>query len=287
MIRIFLFLISINILNIGVAQNTASNDNTAPLVRGCYLSVDEYLTNSPSFVDSFYLTFEPRLQENWEGTLSRTPRYGGKNKKIKDIWGFSDGYNAYVFHQNEYFKLENDSNGIYFFGYEIYDKSPSPMLGVSGNGIGLGIAIPMNSKRAQVRYTIHETYGYIVHPNPKSKRIVPVSIPQEDVVFYRLSKKELEVSFDFMVNDSLVFSFGPNSYAEVGFPDETTEITISFGDDFSIRKSFTLNEKEIDYFKFSVSEKVGGMQEIEQVSDSEGEFYSDSALKAQQKRERK
>ncbi len=285
-IRVFLILIAIFCLKNGEAQAPTDSiyNTTASLKRGCYVSVQEFLTNSPSVLDSFVVESVMRTQKNWEGTLSRTPYYAGKIKKVKHIWGFCDGEDTYVFHQKEFFKIVSSETGHHFFAYEIIDPSYAIAPSLYGGAIGGGIAISIvisNCKKQKVEYKIHPKTGCALHPNPKKNKPIPV----EYVILYRPKKGEVKTPIEFLVNDTLKVEFIPNSYELLKLKEGTTSIKICQGSDFDLCEVFTLDEAEVDYFKATISAKTLE-QEILRVSESEGGYFSFKAYKAQEKRKK-
>lgn len=283
-IRTVLFLVAIFFLRNGEAQTPTDStyNSTASLMRGCYASVQEFLTNSPSIVDSFYVEKVPRYQENWEGTFKTIPRYASNYRKVKKIWGYCDGSQLFVLHQDEFFVIRLDSTSHYFDAYELYNSSPGTTWGIVGGAVGGAIANSVavgNAQKEKVRYTIHKETGWLLHPDPEKNPPIPV----ETLVFYRELKKESIANFSILVNDTLEMNFVPNSYHEVKLKIGTPEVKICQGTDFGNCEMYPLNLEGLDYFKVSIPEK-SSVPEIIQVSESEGEYYSFKAMKAQKKR---
>jgi hypothetical protein len=94
-----------------------SSNAKEELKRGIYYTYEDFKNNTPDTIDAFYVVKKERKRKNWKGTYSLTPRFAEGGKKIKHIWGFCDGEQAYIFHQKEFFPIEKTETNHVFFGY--------------------------------------------------------------------------------------------------------------------------------------------------------------------------
>lgn len=99
--------------------------------RGIYRTYEEFLTNSPGIIDSFYV--------NTKDNISFTPKRRVNDFKVKRVWGFSDGDKVYIGHQSFFYPLEYLDNELSFIGYGIIDNSGAIAAGLFGGAIGAGI----------------------------------------------------------------------------------------------------------------------------------------------------
>lgn len=86
------------------------------LKRGVYTSFLEFRKNQPGIQEEFTAEPKPREHEKWTGTNDYKLRYLESGKRVKKAWGFSDGKNAYVFHQDEYFQIAVKDGQYTFVG---------------------------------------------------------------------------------------------------------------------------------------------------------------------------
>ena len=131
LLKLTILLLSVLFAFPGNGQNT--------LKRGVYKTFEEFKNNTPNTEDQFYVDKKERKRKNWKGTYSVTPRFEEGGKKIKYIWGFCDGEQAYVFHQKEFFPIEKTENSQLFFGYGVKKGS------VKGGGVALAAGDVMMS----------------------------------------------------------------------------------------------------------------------------------------------
>ncbi|MEO9964355.1 MAG: hypothetical protein ABJF11_01120 [Reichenbachiella sp.] len=134
--------------------------------KGVYKTFEEFLSNQPLETD-FDLEVEPRTTKGWEGTFSSILRYPGSKRKMKNVWGFSDGISRHIFHQGDYFKIEITDDGVHFVGYDEMDFSSTSMAGFMGGAIGAGIAsaaVVSTAKKNKVTYKINLEEAGTIEP---------------------------------------------------------------------------------------------------------------------------
>ena len=101
------------------------------------------------------------------------------------------------------------------------------------------------------------------------------------LIIYRKASKELDKPFDFLINDSLKYSFIPNSFIELEF--DMPSVKICFGTDFSDCLEIELSNEEYKYVKCSLPEK-DKISNLVEVKSSKAEYDSYKAEKSQKKR---
>ncbi|MDJ1498003.1 hypothetical protein QNI19_33990 [Cytophagaceae bacterium DM2B3-1] len=88
--------------------------------RGIYMSLSEFLNNKPGNSEQFMLDVKPRKGKNWEGVDRVTPyliQFDGSQTRLKNAWGFSDGSQAYIYYNEDYFPLVQKGNTFVFDGF--------------------------------------------------------------------------------------------------------------------------------------------------------------------------
>jgi hypothetical protein len=246
--------------------------------RGGYETFEEFLNNSPSITDSFYVETKTRSNKNWEGTKQVIPRLVERDKKIKRVWGFSDGVDIYVFHQVEFFPFFRTGETLYFDGYDLLDDDGATTAAVLGGAIG-GAIHASNQKAKKIRYEIDLKTGEPVHPEHKAA--VELSRKNQFII-YRRSKKQSEKNAVFVINDSLTYSFEPDSYVHLVFPPELPVKICSVGDDKNCVE-LTFSSDPITYVQVLLPEESERL-ELEVTTESKGEFDYYKTEKKQNKR---
>ena len=266
------------------AQKTKSI-KSQNLVRGAYRTFDEFLSNKPSITDSFYVDSKPRTNKHWVGTYSLTPRYFKTKRKIKKIWGFCDGEKTYILHQSDYFQVDAEDGNFIFIGYDIIDNVGAGTAGAMGGAIGAGIysAIALSkAKSTKIKYLININNGMPIYPN-KSSTTQDNSVSERKLVLFRRNHNESGKPFEFIINDSIKYSFIPNSFVNLNFASNVSEVKVCYGASFENCLTVSLNEDEDKYLQCSLLEKERTPHLIE-LRSSKGEFDSYKPEKAQNKR---
>ncbi len=256
------------------------------LIKGAYKTFNEFLLNKPGITDSFYVKSKARTNKTWKGTYSLTPKYSETNRRIKKIWGFCDGNISYILHQSEFFPIKIEKGQYSFIGYDLINTSGVGVAGVVGGAIGGGIYAGValsNAKSKMIEYIIDKNTGEAIHPYKMSSE--NPNLIGAKLIVYRRAPKESDIPFEFSVNDSLTYSFIPNSYVNLNFGMNTSSVKICYGANFSKCVVVDLNIEENKYIQCSILEKDKTPQLIE-VKTSKGEFDSYKPKKAQLKREK-
>lgn len=255
-------------------------------IKGAFKTFNEFIRNKPSIVDPFYVKSKERNHEDWKGTYSLTPKYTETDRRIKKIWGFYDGTTAYILHQSEFFPIVFEDGQYVFIGFDIVDNSSVSTAGLLGGAIGSGIASAValsNAKSNKTKYTIDKNTGKPVHPQ-RSTEPLQIAEKKISVNIYRKGRKELDLPFEFTVNDSLRYAFIPNSFVNLKFDEQTTSLKINYGDNLSESVTITLNKDKDKYIQCSLLEK-DKIPQVVVVTTSTGEFDSQKPEKEQKKRE--
>lgn len=264
------------------AQNPEPK-KSSNLKRGAYINFNEFVSNNPSITDSFYIETVERSSRSWEGTYNLIPRYSETNKKIKKIWGFCDGTKAYIFHETEFFLIEIEEDQYWFVGYGRIDNSGAVTAGVLGGAIGgaIGGAVAQaQARNKKVKYVYDILNGVEISPYlklPKTWNLLGTNLN-----FYRRDKKQLEQAVDFVINDSLYFSFPPNSFKSLFFELGSRPVKICYGEDNSNCFFVGIIGNETKYIECSMSEK-DSVPKLTEVETADGEYYSMKPEKIQQK----
>jgi len=202
---------------------------------------------------------------------------------VKKVWGFSDGKQAYIFNEIEFFPIEIDGDELVFYGYDRIDNSGAVAAGVIGGGVGGGIAAAAalsKAKSEKIRYTIHPINGIGIHPDGPIKDTPEI---MNELVIYRRSRKESEAPAKFVVNGDQLYSFDQKSYVLLEYPLSTSTVKICSGKGFEECISVSLNSEETTYVECTFLENASSPKVILQ-DESQGEFDFFKIERAQDKR---
>ena len=272
------------LFSIGLKAQEKETEKSSHLVKGAYETFHEFVTNNPAIIDSFYVKSKERNHKSWVGTSNLIPKYAETNKKIKHIWGFCDGEQAYVMHQGEFFPISVIGDQYKFIGYDIIDNGGATAAAVLGGAIGGGIysaAAISKAKKNKTLYTIDRETGLAIHPT----RSTPSNVIDAEVVFYRRAKNELIEPIVFMVDDSLTYSFIPGSLVRIGFKENRTIMKVCYGPNFSECIEIIRDHMYDNYVECMLLEDEINAT-VQEVDTSKGEFDSFKARKIQKKREK-
>ncbi len=272
------------------AQLTAQQDtnDTTILVRGIYNNHEEFLTNKPGITEPFYLKQIERLQKAWKGTYKIKIKYTESNKRAKpnSHWGFCDGTKTYIEHQGEYFEIEEENGEYFFVGYDLLNLNPSATAaaGVAGGLVGgalyAGIATSV-ARSKRIRYTIEMQNGTAIHPyKGKDKRTENYN---NVLIIYRTSKKQNETPMEFIIDDSLDFSFVPDSYAKILYDTCVHSVRVCYGENLADCVDFELINAKSVYLQCNFGKK-SPKPEIVEVDYEYGKFYAEKPRKITEKR---
>jgi len=251
---------------------------TNTLKRGAYKTFEEFLSNSPSITDSFYVETKARTNKNWEGTTQVVPRYFDRDKKVKKVWGFSDGIDLYIFHQVEFFPISKTGKTLHFVGYDLLNDDGATTAAVLGGAIG-GAIHASNQKAKKIKYEVDLLTGEPVHPEHKAALEFA---RKNQFIIYRRSKKQSDENAIFVINDSLSYSFEPDSYVNLAFPPELP-VRICPEENEANCVELTFSDEPVVYVQVILPEE-GQEVQLEVMEESKGEFDYYKTEKKQRKR---
>ncbi len=285
-IILFFFTLSANLC---LTQEYKHPVDKEKLKYGIYRTYEEFKYNMPGITDFFFVQHKKRRTKNWEGTYSKTPRFTKNNKKVKQVWGYSDGKHVYIFHQIDFFRVEMDNERLGFWAYGKIDNSGAVAAGIVGGAIGAGLysmSVTSNAKQQKVYYTINKYTGKVSsNPNNIDSENEPIPTTSK-LVLYRRGKKESDVPFKISINDSLKCEFLPYSYQELTVGISKKPLQISYGDERNKYFEINIQSPKTTYIECSFL-KNENVYHIKEVSTQTGEFWSAQAKNLQEKREKK
>lgn len=265
-----------------------SNAQTNSMVKGVYRTFDEFKAGIPTVVDSFYIDSVPRKKQKWLGTYIITPRYAKNNKRIKEIWGFCDGKQSYIFFQSEFFPLDFTGADISFDAYGIYDASGAVVSAMAFGGIGIGIYVVVASEAAKgerVKYILNLNNGGIL--TAEKLDLIGRTVQSRKLVLYRGTKKESKEPMLFSINDTIINSFEPGSYLEKIIPPGSNKVSICYGNKFEKCETILFIDLTQYVECFYSGQTNKDEYKFVAVSPAQGEYRSVWSYDVQSRREKK
>ena len=281
-----------------ISQEVSTYAPHRPRKVEVYLSYHEFLTGEITVKDSFNIHYFIRDTKNWNGSRSYYPVCEYDCGKIKRLWGFCDGQDYFIYFHiwDEFFKLDTNGEYLTFMGYGVIGKTGAFAGYWAGDAIGgslggaLGGTAGRAIERADAKKRIHKYYlgpntGWIyVDPFKLEKR--EAQYQYSKLIFFRGDKDEHVRSIDFMVDDSLHFSFPRNSHVELSYPTRAGPIDYCYGKDYETCQKIHLNPFEKNYIRVIHAIGSGGIRFV-QLNESDTDYSAYRAYQKQKKREKK
>lgn len=263
-------------------------DSISLSTRGIYNTFYDFMIGSSDEVDNFYVDSALLSNGVWTETYFKTPKYLNTQKRIKGIWGFSDGIKTYININNNFFEIFKDGDQLCFYGFGlltsdvIYDAT---IVGGLAGGAIIGYMESENAKTRKNKYFIEKTTANIFESKFFMKRYKPEDHISELIV-YRISNGENIDPFMFLI-DSVEYKFSPNSYLKLVFPYRWKPVVITYVDINQQKKEFLVHlDKENQVFIRGENKTKKGKIEFIQVEQEFGSFESYKPHKKQKKRDK-
>ena len=255
------------------------------LVEGIYKNFEEFLANKPSITSGYYVNYFTRTHKLWNETVSFTLKDSTSKRKIKKIWGFSDGESAYILHQKEFFKIELVENRYQFVGFDKINLDTSYAPAYFGGLIGASATSSIALRQAKNRPTEYFIDTYTGMPINLEEEKIKFLGKMVKLYFYRLGKKEDIAPVLLSVNDSLHFNFVPNSFEVLSFRSSESPVKVCYGSGLQTCLAIELDKEEDTYVKYS-NLITDDQSSLEKVKNSKGEFDLVTPKRVQRKRDK-
>ncbi len=179
--------------------------------KGLYNTFYHFKSNNPDTQTAF--TVELKTKTNSENTIeikSADIFETNTGKKIKDIWGFSDGRVSYVNVDNKFIPFEIDELG-YYIELKVYDDDKMMNAAIWGGLIGSSIAAATTGK-SKVRLDI--VSGEFVYKESDDEGFPVVNKGFTRVIFYGSDFNATDHPLDLMINGKQVCRLEKSTWFE-------------------------------------------------------------------------
>ena len=264
---------TVSLLFVCLATFAKSQDKT--IQKGLYLSYQEFIDDAPKGTDQFYIETSPRSGSNWEGTDAITIRLNESDRKITNIWGFSDGASAFIKHQSDFFPLEAKDDSIFFYGYGTVTKNDW-YTGEYQKSIDAKRAKANAIDRAKLekhKYVLISENGSIERV-PTKAELEELAANSMEIIIYRLSKKQKDSTFIITVNDANPTRCDRNSVHSYLISPDMNGATICLNDDDHTCLDIPFNENEPQYIEVSLTTNETSAQ-LKHAKQEEGEWNAE------------
>ncbi|MDJ1504828.1 hypothetical protein [Xanthocytophaga agilis] len=279
--------------------------------RGIYLSLRDFLENSPDNSAQFMLDIKPRKGKSWEG-IDRVIPYliqsDGSQNKLKNVWGFSDGSQAYIYYNEDYFPLVQKGNTFVFDGFvplpnNVYIVTP-PASGVAEaviTGVVAGAVVASTaailagslSKSSRQTYQLDIKTGDIkawdvASHQAKTSTQSSANTVTKLLLYYKKGKGST-TSVTIQLNsatDTVSVKLSADQYQEVIWGDLSSEVTVCVNGRANPCYTFSPDATKTNYLEYLPSATQDDDIIIRPVKESEAEF-SLKKIKVTQERNQK
>lgn len=241
--------------------------------EGIYQTMDEFRTNRPGITSSFTIKQRSTFDKVMVGGGDQVPLLmsaDGKNKPIKNAWGFSQNGELYINYGGAYYSLVYLDGKFSFIGPPANDMTAAVVTGaVLGGAIGgavVGGIVGANAKPGI--YTLDLETGRIsVDGNS-----IGTNTTNAKLILYRESKSEQAQPVQVNVNGEMI-SLGMNQMMEYALrtTDGGTSVCLEAVDDSCL--NFMPIPGETYYIACTLNQSaVNGQAELNQTDKAKGEF---------------
>jgi len=256
--------------------------------NGIFYSFHDFIDGIVFMQDSIIAYSSPRERGIMKGTAAVTPenKFDKRGRKVKNIWGFADGKNIYVWHELEFFPLLIKGASIGFEAYAPVDyRQELAAAYVFLFGLPAAPVYSTATKLKAMNSTEFYSFDFnsgIRYGTNGYKMMEYIPELKYNVILYRRSKKETEREISISIDDKDNLSFIPDSYKTIAVEDSRF-IRICIDGKLENCKKIDLGSQSTVYIK--VSETKDTMQPtVEKVDEFTGEFESVRPMNKERKR---
>ncbi|MFC7669933.1 hypothetical protein ACFQT0_23095 [Hymenobacter humi] len=116
--------------------------------KGYYPTFLAFRNNQPVTEPALTVRSTPRTAKGWVGTLEVEPALAaatGTPTALRNVWGFSDGQQVYIWHNRHYLPLTRAGNSFHFVGFMGPDPGAVGTASFLGGAVGGAIAAAATS----------------------------------------------------------------------------------------------------------------------------------------------
>lgn len=111
--------------------------------KGYYPTFLAFRNNQPVTEPALSVKTTPRTAKGWVGTLEVEPAVAaatGAPTALRNVWGFSDGQQVYIWHNRRYLPLTRAGDSFHFVGFTGPDPGAVGTAGFLGGAVGGAVA---------------------------------------------------------------------------------------------------------------------------------------------------
>jgi len=279
--KLFLCLILAQIFSNVYSQSAI---NPIPHTKQIYRNYYEFITQKHDSTALFHIDSTLRKGAGWNNEHAYFP-VDSNNRIIKNIWGFSDGKSNFVSFGDDFFKIFERNNDLYFYGYDLPDYSGMELAYYIGGIPGMMIHTMIRdskAKRSSTSFYIDKETGLIF--SSKVKMLEFDEKNRTNVVIYRLHKKESDKPIEFKIADT-IYTLAPNSYINLSIKYTYKPLII---ENIQAKDSIEifLDVNKTKYIKCSSKAKDISNIKIEEVPFSTGDFEIYKPMQKEKKKKK-
>ncbi|QHT70581.1 hypothetical protein GXP67_29975 [Rhodocytophaga rosea] len=264
------------------------------LKKGIYQRFSDFRNNSPVTAPNLVMEQVSREAKHLQHIYEVKPYLldeKGNRKSLKNVWGFSDGENLYIYHDKDYFLMDRSGGtyAFYAFGPTQTNYTAITAGAVMGGLVGAVAIGAATQKSTQAEYILDMITGHVTMKDKASIEDTPAITPEypASINIYWWSGTSKDQALEVYVNDSLVRTIVPKYQLVFDWETQASEIKICVKNQQEACFTFVPSFKKTNYIACSINTKGGINQpEIKSVEAQEGEFYI-KKIKSLEEKEKK
>ncbi|MDJ1485112.1 hypothetical protein QNI16_31730 [Cytophagaceae bacterium YF14B1] len=274
--------------------------------QGIYYSLDDFRNNAPDNKQAFGVDRKPRKGDEWVGVDQVTPYLvtaEDKHKTLKKAWGFSDGSQAYIYYDKDYFPIRQEGSGFFFDAYASERRrytyygvpvgTPMPVGGAVVVSAVVGIGIPAPRKKQTYQFDIMTGQISEWDANSYEARSATQSTSggvAKVLIYYKKGKgsddKPVTVQLR-NASDAVPLTLSADSYEEISWEDLLSELNVCVEGQQNPCYSFLPDVTKINYLEYMPSAIGTSESLIRPVKEQEAVFYLKKIKAAQEKAQKR
>ena len=191
--------------------------------RGIYNTLDEFLNNSPSIRDSFYVDSISKHEGVWEGKYLYMPKKILTNERYTKVWGFSDGTKCYKYFDTYFYEIIKEGENYFFYGYDKRRREGVISSFILFGIVGGFIHRDLESDRAKSKMM---KYRIQIPGQDEFRDSIYTDFQKQEsyLVVYRRGKKKDQNSIRIQINDTTRCTFLPNTFQKFTFNQDSVSV---------------------------------------------------------------
>ncbi|QCR23292.1 DUF6563 family protein [Pontibacter sp. SGAir0037] len=263
--------------------------------EGIYMTLDEFRANTPGITSGYEIKSKSNFKKPMTSGGDLTPvllSSDGKDKKLKDAWGFAYNNSLYINYYGVYFPLASNGQNFLFVGPPLASGTGAVAAGAAVGGI-IGGAIAGGIVAATAKpavYSLDLVTGIIAPDksyNDAQEQNGETNITDTKLILYRSAKGEKAMPVHVKVN-GVERDLNPGEMIELYLSAAEAETIVCLSEDESNCISLLPAGKKTYYIACNLNDKTTtNKASLQEVDKAKGEYDVKGIVFAQKKQSKK